>query len=78
MNDAAEVMRHPQITATNRLLKIDCGEGQVEVLRAPVNIEGMEEEPRPVPAIGEHTRAVLKELGYAETEIDALEREGAV
>ena len=31
-----------------------------------------------VPALGEHTRAVLGELGYTDTEIDALAAQGAV
>jgi len=32
----------------------------------------------PVPAIGEHTRAVLSELGYSEREIEDLGAAGAV
>jgi len=32
----------------------------------------------PAPALGEHTRAVLGELGYAEAEIEALQSAGAV
>jgi len=31
-----------------------------------------------VPALGEHTRAILGELGYAEREIDDLTGSGAV
>jgi itaconate CoA-transferase len=31
-----------------------------------------------VPALGEHTGAVLSDLGYGAAEIDALRREGVV
>jgi crotonobetainyl-CoA:carnitine CoA-transferase CaiB-like acyl-CoA transferase len=32
----------------------------------------------PAPAHGEHTRAILGELGYADEQIEALRRQGAV
>jgi crotonobetainyl-CoA:carnitine CoA-transferase CaiB-like acyl-CoA transferase len=32
----------------------------------------------PIPAVGEHTRAVLGELGYTVAEIDRLAADGAV
>jgi crotonobetainyl-CoA:carnitine CoA-transferase CaiB-like acyl-CoA transferase len=31
-----------------------------------------------VPAVGAHTRSVLLELGYADTEVDQLAAQGAV
>ena len=34
--------------------------------------------PRPAPLLGEHTREVLREYGYAEAEIDSLVAEGVV
>jgi crotonobetainyl-CoA:carnitine CoA-transferase CaiB-like acyl-CoA transferase len=39
-------------------------------------ISGHRWEPRPAPAAGEHTRAVLTELGYDSARIDALLRSG--
>jgi crotonobetainyl-CoA:carnitine CoA-transferase CaiB-like acyl-CoA transferase len=31
-----------------------------------------------VPALGEHSRAIARELGYTDTELDALARDGVI
>lgn len=35
-------------------------------------------EPRPTPTLGQHTREVLEELGYSQSEIDELYRKGVI
>jgi crotonobetainyl-CoA:carnitine CoA-transferase CaiB-like acyl-CoA transferase len=53
--------------------------GEVDVLRPPVTLSDTPATVRAgVPADGEHTRAVLSELGYSDDEIDALHTSGAV
>jgi len=42
------------------------------VLRPPVDIDGLEPALGPVPAVGEHTEAILRELGRTDEDIDAL------
>ncbi len=53
--------------------------GSVETIGMPVKLS---ETPggisRGAPLLGEHTREVLKEYGYADTEIDALAEAGAI
>ena len=43
----------------------------IKLSRTPASVE------RPAPALGEHTAEVLKEAGYPESEIAALEEQGA-
>jgi crotonobetainyl-CoA:carnitine CoA-transferase CaiB-like acyl-CoA transferase len=77
-NDVSEVLDHPQLEARGRLMKIDVPGGDVEVLKAPFNIEGVEDISKPVPSVGQHNDEVLKEAGYSKAEIAALREEGVV
>jgi alpha-methylacyl-CoA racemase len=55
------------------------GGGAVRLLGAPFRLSRTPaDDTRPAPALGEHTRAVLDELGYAPDEVAALEACGAV
>ena len=79
MNDVAEVLRHPQVLERGRLLATALpGGATIDLLRAPFNIEGVDETPGEVPAVGQHTEAVLGELGYDAAAIAALRASGAV
>jgi len=79
MNDVADVLQHPQVVSRGRLLDTGLPGGQhAEFLRMPFNIEGLEEAPSEVPEVGQHTNAVLSELGYEAADIVALRQSGAV
>jgi crotonobetainyl-CoA:carnitine CoA-transferase CaiB-like acyl-CoA transferase len=79
MNDVAEVLRHPQVLERDRLLHLALpGGAEAHVLRAPFNIEGAEEAASEVPGVGQHTDAILQELGYDAEAIAALRANGAV
>ncbi|HEX5369842.1 MAG TPA: CaiB/BaiF CoA-transferase family protein [Dehalococcoidia bacterium] len=79
MNDVEEVLNHPQVLERDRLLDVALpGGAAAQVLRAPFNIEGAEEADSTVPAVGEHTDAILAELGYNEPDIARLRSDGAV
>jgi crotonobetainyl-CoA:carnitine CoA-transferase CaiB-like acyl-CoA transferase len=79
LNDVAEVLTHPQVLQRGRLLREELpGGASVDVLRAPFNIEGVEEAASAVPAVGQHTDEVLAELGYEAAAVEALRAAGAV
>jgi crotonobetainyl-CoA:carnitine CoA-transferase CaiB-like acyl-CoA transferase len=77
-NDVGEVLDHPQLEARGRLMKIPVAGGDVEVLKAPFNIEGVEDTSKPVPSVGQHNDQVLKQAGYTKDEIAALKEEGVI
>lgn len=75
VNSLAEVWEHPQLAARGRWHEVDTPEGPVPALAPPGPTE---HPPRmdPVPAPGEHTRAILAELGLGEAEVAQLLRDG--
>jgi itaconate CoA-transferase len=79
LNDVAEVLTHPQVVSRGRLLDVETpGGGYAGVLRAPFNIDGVDEPASKIPIIGEHTEEILIELGYDSGAIEKLLKSGAV
>jgi itaconate CoA-transferase len=74
----SEFWRHPQLAARGRWAKVGSPAGELDVLKPPVNIEGMEPRMDAIPAAGEHTAAILAELGYDERQVAALAAAGAI
>jgi itaconate CoA-transferase len=66
MHSVAELLEHPQLTARNRWRETQSEAGSIRTLLPPVNIEGVEPVMGAVPSLGQHTHAILKELGFDE------------
>ncbi len=63
MNTVQELIDHPQLAARHRWRSVDSEAGPVRMLTPPFNFEGMEIPMRAIPAVGEHTDAILAEVG---------------
>jgi itaconate CoA-transferase len=59
----AEFAAHPQLEARNRWREVDSPGGPVRALLPPVSVAGREAAMGAVPALGQHTAAILAELG---------------
>lgn len=77
VNSMAEVWAHPQLAARGRWHQVDTPTGPIPALAPPGLVDPA---PRmdPVPALGEHTRSILAELGLAADDIDDLVAAGVV
>jgi len=64
VNSVREYLQHPQLTHRDCWREIDSPAGPVRVLVPPVRMEGAEPVMGAVPALGQHTRAVLEQLAF--------------
>ncbi len=77
VNTMQEVWDHPQLKARDRWREVASPAGLLPALLPPGSWDG-EARMDPVPALGEHTDALLAELGYDADAIRALHAAGAV
>ncbi|MEU8775955.1 CaiB/BaiF CoA-transferase family protein [Streptomyces sp. NPDC048606] len=79
LNSVAQLAAHPQLEARGRWRTVDSPVGPLRALLPPVVLPGGEE-PRmgAVPALGEHTDALLRSLGMSGARIEALRRDGVI
>jgi crotonobetainyl-CoA:carnitine CoA-transferase CaiB-like acyl-CoA transferase len=66
LNDVRDFLAHPQLHERDRVRTVGSEAGPLEVFLPAVTIPGMEPVMNPVPALGEHTAAILTELGVSE------------
>ncbi|HVJ12029.1 MAG TPA: CaiB/BaiF CoA-transferase family protein, partial [Burkholderiales bacterium] len=78
LNDMKGFWNHPQLRARGRWAKVGSPAGELDMLKPPFNLSGFEPRLDPVPALGEHSRAILAEVGYDAAEIEALAAAGTI
>jgi itaconate CoA-transferase len=76
VNDLCQVWEHAQLAARERWVEVDTPAGPIRAALPPGAIRG-EVRMDAVPALGEHTEAILIELGYDAAERALLRTEGA-
>jgi len=78
VNDVAAFLDHPVLAARDRWREVAVPGATVEALLPPADLAGLPARMDPVPAVGEHTESILRELGRSAEEIEALRAAGVV
>jgi itaconate CoA-transferase len=78
MNTLADVWAHPQLESRDRWREVGTSAGPIPALLPPGTPSGFMPRMDPVPALGEHTDAILRELGYEASQIQALREAGTI
>ena len=77
-NDMHALWTHPQLQARARWRNVGTPSGEVLALLPPGSWQDGDPRMDPVPALGEHTGAILAQLGYSDAQVAVLRAEGAV
>lgn len=64
LNEPDDVWAHPQLQARERWREVTTPAGPIQALLPPATLSGVEAVMGAVPALGEHTQAILQELGF--------------
>ncbi len=72
VNDVAAFLDHPVLAARGRWREVTVPGATVQALLPPADLAGLPARMDPVPAVGEHTEAILTELGHSPEDIEAL------
>jgi formyl-CoA transferase len=78
INDMEDLSVHPQLVQRGRWQEVASPVGTLRTLLPPGIPAGIEPRLDPIPALGEHSDAILSELGYTPGEIEELRSTGAV
>jgi itaconate CoA-transferase len=78
VNDMHDVWTHPQLQARQRWTEVATPSGPIPALLPPGKTEAYSPRMDAVPGLGQHTEAILRELGWPADAITRLREQGAV
>lgn len=78
VNDMKDVWDHPQLAARERWTQITSPVGELPSLLPPGTNSAFDARMEAVPALGEHTESILRELGISEEAMAQMRAEGAI
>lgn len=78
LNDMEGLWKHEQLRARNRWAQVDTPNGSIAALLPPGLNDSYEYRMDAIPAVGEHSNSILKELGLAEADIISMRSSGAI
>jgi itaconate CoA-transferase len=74
----AQVAAHPQVAAREMVREVNSPVGRIPVTSSPLRLSDSPSRFDPIPALGEHTESILRELGYSNEEIQKLRDEKVI
>jgi crotonobetainyl-CoA:carnitine CoA-transferase CaiB-like acyl-CoA transferase len=78
VNTVGDMWSHPQLRARGRFRGVGSPTGEIEALLPPGVNSSFDYRMDAIPAVGEHTQAILRELGRSDADIAALREAGAI
>ena len=78
LNSMQEFWDHPQLEARDRWREVASPWGPIKAMKPPFNLDRFEARMDAVPALGEHSRAILSDLGFTSREIQQMEESGII
>jgi len=78
MNSVQELFTHEQHAARGRVRDVASAAGLLQALAPPILLDGENPRMDAIPELGQHTDAILNELGYLPDQIQRLHIEGVV
>ena len=78
VNEMKDVWAHPQLAARKRWVEVDSPVGKLPALIPPGTNSAFQAKMQAIPALGEHTHAILAEVGLSAAQIKQLEGDGAI
>ncbi len=78
LNTVHELATHEQLRARDRWRTVGTSAGPIDALLPPASLNGVDVVMGDVPSVGQHTDAILAELGYARDAIATMRDTGAI
>jgi len=73
-----DVWEHPQLKARQRWVEVASPVGMLPTLKPPASNQSFEARIDAIPALGQHTEAILAEVGCSPEQIETLRQAGAI
>ena len=78
VNQVGDLWMHPQLRARERFRTIASPAGELQALLPPAGVSSFDARMGAVPALGEHSDAILHELGRSAADIERLRADGVI
>ena len=78
LNDMQGLWNHDQLKARERWVQVGSPVGLIPAMLPPGSNNSFEYRMDDIPAVGQHTEAILSELGIAASEIEVMRSKGAI